>query len=70
MKTIQSKSLLTLIIIFFIVGFTTSAKSIIDLPDFSLVNLNPQLNQLRKQIRLQLFILLTCRNIECKLKNI
>ena len=32
MKSIQSKSLLTLIIIFFIIGFTTSAKSIIDLP--------------------------------------
>jgi hypothetical protein len=31
MKTIQSKSLLTLIIIFFIIGFSTSAKNIIGL---------------------------------------
>ncbi len=33
MKSIQSKSLLTLIIIFFVIGFTTSAKSIVDSPD-------------------------------------
>ncbi len=39
MKSIQSKSLLTLIIIFFIVGFTTSAKSIIDSPDIGDVNI-------------------------------
>ena len=38
MKSIQSKSLLTLIIIFFIIGFTTSAKSIIDLPGYSAVS--------------------------------
>jgi membrane-bound lytic murein transglycosylase D len=37
MKTIQSKILFGLIIIFFIVGFTTSAKSIIDSPGFDLV---------------------------------
>lgn len=41
MKTIQSKILLALIIIFFIIGFTTSAKSIIDSPDFSLVEPSP-----------------------------
>lgn len=33
MKTIQSKSLLTLIIIFFIIGFSTSAKNFIGLPE-------------------------------------
>jgi len=38
MKTIQSKGLLTLIIIFFIIGFTASAKSIIDLPRYSAVS--------------------------------
>src|SRR6185437_16330932 len=38
MKSIQSKSLLTLIIIFFIIGFTTSAKSIIDSPEYSTLN--------------------------------
>lgn len=32
MKTIQSKILLSLIIIFFIIGFSTSAKSLIDFP--------------------------------------
>jgi membrane-bound lytic murein transglycosylase D len=37
MKTIQSKSLLTLIIIFFIIGFSTSAKSVIN-SNFSVVN--------------------------------
>jgi membrane-bound lytic murein transglycosylase D len=41
MKTIQSKGLLTLIIIFFIVGFTTSAKSIINSPDFTVGNSEP-----------------------------
>ena len=41
MKTIQSKSLLTLIIIFFIIGFTTSAKSIINSPDFTVGNSEP-----------------------------
>jgi membrane-bound lytic murein transglycosylase D len=35
MKTIQSKILVTLIIIFFIIGFSTSAKSILDLPVFA-----------------------------------
>ena len=39
MKSIQSKSLLTLIIIFFIIGFTTSAKSIIDSPVSGVVNI-------------------------------
>lgn len=34
MKSIQSKILLTLIIIFFIIGFSTSAKSIIDSPEY------------------------------------
>jgi|ERR1017187_6125858 membrane-bound lytic murein transglycosylase D len=34
MKTIKSKILVTLIIIFFIIGFSTSAKSIMDLPVF------------------------------------
>ena len=37
MKTIQSKILFGLIITFFIVGFTTSAKSIIDSPDVSAI---------------------------------
>ena len=41
MKTIQSKILLALIIIFFIVGFSTSAKSVIDLAGFSLVKSDP-----------------------------
>lgn len=41
MKTVQSKILLSLIIIFFIVGFTTSAKSIIDSPDFTLAAATP-----------------------------
>ncbi len=34
MKSIQSKILLTLIIIFFIIGLSTSAKSIIDSPEY------------------------------------
>ena len=42
MKTIQSKILFGLIIIFFIVGFTTSAKSIIDSPGFSVVETTPE----------------------------
>lgn len=41
MKTIQSKILLTLIIIFFIVGFTTSAKSLIDLPEYTFNETQP-----------------------------
>lgn len=41
MKTIQSKILVALIIMFFIIGFSTSAKSIINLPDFSIVNSEP-----------------------------
>src|ERR1017187_9817133 len=40
-KSIQLKILLTLIIIFFIIGFSTSAKSIINLPDFSVVESEP-----------------------------
>ena len=35
MKSIQSKILLTLVIIFFIIGFSTSAKSVIGLPGFT-----------------------------------
>lgn len=41
MKTIQSKILLTLIIIFFIIGFTTSAKSIIELPGLTATETEP-----------------------------
>ncbi|HWH62130.1 MAG TPA: lytic transglycosylase domain-containing protein [Ginsengibacter sp.] len=41
MKTIQVKILLGLIITFFIVGFSTSAKSVIDLAGFSLVKSDP-----------------------------
>jgi membrane-bound lytic murein transglycosylase D len=50
MKTIQSKSLLTLIIIFFIIGFSTSAKNIVGLNgDFLLDStrfdsINPKVN--------------------------
>jgi len=50
MKTIQSKSLLTLIIIFFIIGFSTSAKNIVGLNgDFLLDStrfdsINPKIN--------------------------
>src|ERR1700690_3496260 len=40
-KSIRSKILLSLIIIFFIVGFSTSAKSIINLSDLSAVESEP-----------------------------
>lgn len=41
MKSIQSKILLTLVIIFFIIGFSTSAKSLIGLPGFTPVKPEP-----------------------------
>jgi transglycosylase-like protein with SLT domain len=49
MKTIQSKSLLTLIIIFFIIGFSTSAKELIGISaenysDSTLDSINPNIH--------------------------
>ena len=41
MKTIQSKILVTLIIIFFIIGFSTSAKSLIDSTGYTPIEAAP-----------------------------
>lgn len=41
MKTIQGKLLLSLIIIFFIIGLTASAKSIIEIPDYTYTESEP-----------------------------
>jgi len=41
MKIIRSKSFLTLVIILFIIGFSTSAKSLIDLPGYTLLETEP-----------------------------
>jgi hypothetical protein len=43
MKSVQSKILLTLVIVFFIIGFNTSAKSIIEFHNFFKPEPNPEL---------------------------